>query len=59
MSKDMSKTQYYRSRIKDLSDQVGILTDMELSRALAEIAFEIHAEAAIIRMQALEYGRVK
>lgn len=56
---DISQATFYRSRIKDLSDQAGIMEPMELSRALAELAFQIHSEAAVNMVHKLEYGRVK
>jgi len=49
----------YRSRIKNLSDQAGVLSKKELARALAELAFQIDSEAAIIKISMLEYERVK
>lgn len=59
MGMNSTKAVVVRSKIKNLSDLAGTMTQRELSRALVTLAFEIHGESAVNMVHKLEYERVK
>jgi len=54
----MTPDEFTRRKAIDLLKS-KVLTDRELARFLAELAYQAHGEAAIIKMQILQHKRVE